>query len=341
MWFLRLPILVLSCLLITYYALAQDLSDSKFQDLPLLEADLSTLYYASEFDNLQDVLMLGDHAIGIRYRNTNPYDIVLLDDKKLLRDSLRLVNLFLHPDDIKDHQFISIQSMYPISSTAFIVVHNFGSTHLRVEDRAIQVVEPRLSVNFPKLNGGTLFLPPYYFTWDLAKQRKRYYQQFKVFQEGNEDNIAEWQAESNASFTLLNSYWDYKNFLEVPNRDFFLRHFISKTQSGFLFNEPASNGYVLYKNGSVIPKILPVLDKRYSSWFVFYDQVKDVYFPVLLYDDKEYIIFRLDDHLGTIYPLARTKLKPRGFSDFKVYVREENKENPKKKYFEHHLIPLY
>jgi hypothetical protein len=306
----------------------------------MLEVDLSTLYYASEFDDLQEIYMLGKQAVGIRLRNTNPYDIVLLDEKKLLKDSLRLVHLFLHPDDIKDHQFISIQNLYPISSDEAIIVHNFGSTRIKANNNTIEVIEQKLQTGFAALNGGDLFLPPYYFTWERPDSRKAYYSRFQVFTGNSVDPFLEWDQKINASSVRMDSFWDFKNFLEVPNRDYFLRHFVSSTSNGFLFNEPASNRYTIYRKGEIIRKVLPVSDSFYASWFVFYDRAKDAYFPVLKYED-DYVIFRLDDTLNHLYPLAKTKWKPLAISDLHVYVRKENKDEPRKRYFEHHLIPLY
>lgn len=307
----------------------------------MLNIDLSTLYYASEFDDLQEIYMLpGTQAIGIRLRDTNPYDIVLLDKNKLLKDSLRLVHLFLHPDDIRDHQFISIQNLYPISSDEAMIVHNFGSTRIKANKNVIEVVDKDLDNGYVSLNGGDIYLPPYYFTWERPNSRKAYYANFQVFSGDSDIPMVEWDQELMGSSFAMESYWEFKNFLEVPNRDYFLRHFMSSTSNGFLFNEPASNRYMIYQNGEFIHKTLPVLDAFYTSWYVFYDRAKDAYFPVLRYED-DCVIFRLDDTLNHLYPLAKTKWKPLAVSDLHVYVRKENKDEPRKRYFEHHLIPLY
>jgi hypothetical protein len=306
-----------------------------------LETGLEFLYYASVYGDIAKIWPIGNQAVGIRFRNESHYDLVLFNKNRLVVDSLRLLEVF-NPEGAQasPSNFVSIQEIFVVSENNLIVLHNFGLTLLEINEKSFKVLKKKISFSGDNSKEFQFSTPNYVISYNSSLKKKKHKESYNIKSIDNQLNFDSENDKNMKSQIPLNLFWDLNNYLEIPSKDFYFRHFIVPTNTSLLLNVPRTNHFKIIGENGIKHFFLPVPDINCQSWFVFYDQKMKAYLPVMHYGD-EYVIFRTTDDFATLNAIAKTKEKPLAIHDFKVYLRSSVKESKKSSYFEHHLVPLY
>lgn len=329
--------LILFNLFVQIQVVAQSIDKGNFEHLPELNSSLETLFYANQFDNIAKIWPVGKLALAIRYRHERHYDLVLLNERKLPVDSLRLLKLFRPEEELSDLSFISIQEGFVVNDEEIILVHNFGSTKLKLEPDSIIVLEKNMRNHVNPAFDYSLTFPAKNLFWNFNND-PLVFEKLIVETTQTVHELASLRRNRFGKRIHLRNYWDQTDFLEVPVKDYSLCHYFSIAGDKLLFSVPYQNNFILFEASSMKMYYLPVLDENTESWFVFYDNQKKAFFPVLRYRGM-YIIHWFDISSGGLVPIAKCKQKPLAVHDNHIYIRREVSDN-KIKYFEHHLLPL-
>lgn len=313
-----------------------------------IEPSLDNLYYGNINEVITKILWFGEkNAIGLRYYGTVPKDLVLFDQQKLIVDSLSVNRMFLEEYEPGSGRFISINAFFQEADRSFAVVHNNGSTRVRLNGDRFELVEKKILSEKPTIAEQYLTgyrqirLEKYSIGYRYDQSKYVTSADFWVYNwETGEHTVyhdSKFKEESN------NRYWSRKNTPETYST---LTHFIyniTQTRDGFIFNLPLKNRFLKYSSvtGEIQGYTFPALDKKSQAWFAFYDWELDRVFPVLD-TGKEYRIYSLNKEFKNFYLLASSEEQPFGVHGGKVYLRELKFKDKNKTWFcNHYLVDLY
>lgn len=309
---------------------------------------LENLYYGNVNEVITKMLWIGDQsAIGLRYNEKIPKDLVLLNRNKLIVDSLSFNEMFLQGYDKQSGRFTSIDGLIQTSENKFLVIHGHGTTILEINQEKLngqirQLEKRKPAIDEKYLQGYSLVQLENY-TIGYRKEMNKYLTSadFWVYDWGKKKHVA--YLDSQHPQASKNWYWKLKDTPETYSSSSIYRYNITETRDGFIFNLPLKNRFLKYSKvtGEIHGYTFPELDKKSQAWFAFYDWKLDRVFPVLD-TGKDYRIYSLDRELKNFYYLASATEQPFGVMDGKVYLREiEFKEKNKTWFCNHYLVDLY
>ena len=323
----------------------QSINDTKFQEI---ELSLENMFYGNDNHDLSRLFWLNeDEIISIRYKDSRPKDVILLNSQRLITDSLSINQMFLENYSESSPKFISINGFIQVEQSKFIILHNFGSTVVQVSNDKFEILEEKIKAEKPPVSSEflegykLLALGNYTVGYRIDPDKWLKSPDYWVYNWGN-GKFARYQ-DSKFEESSKNTYWDTKNSLEPYSTYSFYTYFIVQTKDGLLFNLPMKNRFVLYsgKTNQMQGFSFPELKKKSQCWYAFYDWGWDRFFSVLD-EGNRYSIFSLDINSKSYHKLAELKFQPLGVNDGKVYVRNIEIINKKEGYFiDHHLIDLY
>lgn len=340
---------MLICLVLFFFvftqAKPQTTNSSEFQTV---ELSLENMFYGNDNHDLSKLFWLNeDEIISIRFKDSRPKDVILLNSQRLITDSLSINQMFLENYTESSPNFISINGFIQIEQSKFIILHNFGSTVVQVSNDKFELLEERIKAEKPPVSSE--FLEGYKLL-ALENYTIGYRMDEDKWLKSPDYWVYNWESEAFAQYqdskieeSSKNRYWDPKNSLETYSTYSFFVYYITQTKEGLLFNLPLKNRFVLYSNktNQMQGYSFPDLDKKSQCWYAFYDWEWDRFFSVLD-EGNRYSIFSLDINFKSYHKLAELKFQPLGVIDGKVYVRNIEKINKKEGYFiDHHLIDLY
>lgn len=309
---------------------------------------LENLYYGNINEVITKMLWIGDQsAIGLRYNEKIPKDLVLLNRNKLIVDSLSFNEMFLEGYDKQSGRFNSIDGLVQASENEFLVIHSHGTTILEINQDKLDVNIKQLEKRKPAiedkyLKGYSLVqLEKYTIGYRVESNKYLSSADFWVYDWENKKHVI--YLDSQHSEASKNWYWKLKGTPEAYSTASIYRHNIIQTRDGFIFNLPLKNRFLKFSKatGAIQGYTFPELEKKNQAWFAFYDWKLDRVFPILD-TGKEYRIYSLDRELKNFYYLASSTEQPFGVMDGKVYLREiEFKEKNKTWFCNHYLVDLY
>ena len=306
------------------------------------------LFYGNENIVLSRLYWMGDDQIvGLRYKDSRPKDLVLMNTNRLIVDSLSINRLFLENFNFESGQFISINGIVKNNSNTFLVIHNFGTTQITIKSGKFELVHKKISRRRPDIPPnyfqGYEFIELEQFTIGYKVDVKKWLKSADFWVYNWETNKFSEYRDSEFNEESNNPYWDLQKGLETVNTFTQFIYNISKTENGLIFNLPLKNRFIEYdaELSTMQGYLFPSLEKKSHSRFVFYDWAWKRYFSVLD-TGSEYKVFALDKDLKNYHLIAIVKDQPLEFNDGKVYFREIIfKKGTKNYYIDHYLGDLY
>lgn len=338
----RLKLLLLF-IFIWGFSLAQN-SDSVRQITP----NDQNLFYGNENVNLVRLFWMGgNQMIGLRYQESRPKDLVLMNENRLIIDSLSINELFLEDYRFESGKFISLINLFQTGENDLAILHGFGTTKAKISNGVFEVLEKKVRLGKPDI-------PPKYFegydffhlenlTLGFKVNRKKWLKSadFWVYnwETGKfaEYRDSEFEEESN------NTYWNTSKSPETFSTLTQFAYNVTKTRYGLLFNLPLKNRFVIYdsEKSTMQGYQFPELENKREARFVFYDWNWDRYFSALD-TGKEYRIYSIDKDLKNYHLIATSENQPIEFNDGKVYFRDIIIKKGRKEYYvDHYLGDLY
>lgn len=309
---------------------------------------LENLYYGNVNEVVTKMLWIGDQsAIGLRYNEKIPKDLVLLNRNKLIVDSLSFNEMFLEGYDKQSGRFNSIDGLVQTSDNRFLVIHGHGTTILEINQEKLDVRIKQLEKRKPAIDDKYL---KGYSLVQLEKYTIGYRVESNKYLSSADFWVYDWENKKHVSYldsqhpeASKNWYWKLKGTPEAYSTASIYRYNIIQTRDGFIFNLPLKNRFLKFSKatGAIQGYTFPELEKKNQAWFAFYDWNLDRVFPVLD-TGKEYRIFSLNKEFKNFHLLASSEEQPFGVMDGKVYLREiEFKEKNKTWFCNHYLVDLY
>ncbi|MHA7128035.1 hypothetical protein [Algoriphagus namhaensis] len=288
-----------------------------------------------------------DEIIGLRYQNSRPKDLVLLNHQRLITDSLSINQRFIEGYSSASGKFVSINGFIQIDDHELIVLHGHGSTSVRVKEQRFELISEKLPARKPNIDAS------YFENYQLVQLLDftiGYHAESSEWTSDADFWVYNWKTEKLAIYedskydeVTKNRYWDMKRSPEPYSTYNHFLYNIIQTKEGFLFNLPLKNRFVRYNAASneMQGYTFPELNKNGEAWFAFYDRSWDRFFAAL--DTKRgYEIYALNSRDNSFQYLTTADEQPLGVMEGKVYIREITFTDRKKGYyFDHYLVNLF